>query len=170
MTSKDFFFFFLLRSLQDLFILFMGFSRQEYWSGLSFPSPVDHILSELLNCGVGENSWESLGLQGDQTSQSLRKSTLNVHWKDWCWSWSSNIWATWCEELTPWKRPWCWERLKVGRKVDGRGWNGWMASPTWWTEFEQALGVGDGQGSLECCSSSGIKELDMTELNWSAGS
>ena len=30
-----------------LFILFMGFSRQEYWSGLPFPSPVDHILSEL---------------------------------------------------------------------------------------------------------------------------
>ena len=32
-----------------LFILFMGFSRQEYWSGLSFPSPVDHILSDLSN-------------------------------------------------------------------------------------------------------------------------
>ena len=30
-----------------LFILFMGFSRHEYWSGLPFPSPVDHILSEL---------------------------------------------------------------------------------------------------------------------------
>ena len=30
-----------------LFILFMGFSRQEYWSGLPFPTPVDHILSEL---------------------------------------------------------------------------------------------------------------------------
>ena len=30
-----------------LFILFMEFSRQEYWSGLPFPSPVDHILSEL---------------------------------------------------------------------------------------------------------------------------
>ena len=29
-----------------------------------------------------------------------------------CWSWSSNILATWCEELTHWKRPWCWERLK----------------------------------------------------------
>ena len=29
-------------------------------------------------------------------------------WKDWCWSWNSNIWATWCEELTHWKRPWCW--------------------------------------------------------------
>ena len=34
-------------------------------------------------------------------------------------------------------------------------------------EFEQALGVGDGQGSLECCSPWGGKELDMTEwLNW----
>ena len=30
-----------------LFVLFMGFSRQEYWSGLPFPSPVDHILSDL---------------------------------------------------------------------------------------------------------------------------
>ena len=36
----------------------------------------------LLNCGVGEDSWESLGLQRDQTSQSWRKSTLNIHWKD----------------------------------------------------------------------------------------
>ena len=39
----------------------------------------------LLNCGVGKDSWESLGLQGDQTSQSYRKSVLNIHWKDWCW-------------------------------------------------------------------------------------
>ena len=46
-----------------------------------------------------ENSWESLGLQGDQTSKS-RKSVLNIHWKDWCWSWSSNTLATWCKELT----------------------------------------------------------------------
>ena len=42
---------------------------------------------------------------------------LGVHWKDWCWSWNSNILVTWCEELTHWKRPWCWERLKAG----GRG-------------------------------------------------
>ena len=41
---------------------------------------------------TGEDSWESLGLQEDQTSQSWRKSTLNIHWKDWCWSWSSNNW------------------------------------------------------------------------------
>ena len=36
----------------------------------------------LLNCGVGEDSRESLGLQGDQSSQFKRKSTLNIHWKD----------------------------------------------------------------------------------------
>ena len=41
--------------------------------------------------------------------------------------------ATWCEELTHWKRSWCWERLKVGGEGDDRGWDGWMASPTLWT-------------------------------------
>ena len=37
---------------------------------------------KLLNCGVGEDSWESLALQGDKTHQSSRKSDLNIHWKD----------------------------------------------------------------------------------------
>ena len=45
-----------------------------------------------------------------------------------------NTLATWCgkgarstEEMTQWKRPWCWERLKAGREGDNRGWDGWMA-------------------------------------------
>ena len=50
-----------------------------------------------------------------------------------CWSWNSNTLATWCEERTHWKRPWCWERLKVGGEGDDRGWDGSMASPTQWT-------------------------------------
>ena len=72
----------------------------------------------LLNCGVGEDSWESLGLHGDQTSQSWRKSVLNIYWKDWCWSWSLNILATWCEELIHWRR------LMLGKTEGGRrrGW------------------------------------------------
>ena len=82
--------------------------------------------------GVGENSWETLGLQRDPTSPSSRKSVLTVHWKDWCQSWNSNTLATWCEELTHWKRPWCWERLQVGGEGDDRGWDAWMASPTQW--------------------------------------
>ena len=40
--------------------------------------------------------------------------------------------ATSCEELTHWKRPWCWEGLGAGGEGDDRGWGGWMASPTWW--------------------------------------
>ena len=87
----------------------------------------------LLNCGVGEDSWESRGLQGDPTSPSKRRSILGVHWKDWCWSWNSNTLATWWGELTHWKRLWCWEGLGAGGKGDDRGWDGWMASPTQWT-------------------------------------
>ena len=46
-----------------------------------------------------------------------------------------NTLATWCEELTHWKRPWCWGRLKVGREAYDIGWDGWMASLTQWTWF-----------------------------------
>ena len=49
-----------------------------------------------------------------RSNQSFQtKSVLNIHWKDCCWSWNSNTLATWCEELTPWKRHWCWERLRI---------------------------------------------------------
>ena len=47
-----------------------------------------------------------------------RNQSWIFYWKDWCWS--SNTLATWCEELTHWKRPWCWQRLKAG-EGDDRG-------------------------------------------------
>ena len=47
--------------------------------------------------------------------------------------WNSSTLATWWKELTHWKRPWCWERLKTGGEGDNRGWGGWMASLTLWT-------------------------------------
>ena len=81
----------------------------------------------LLNCGVGEDFWQSLGLVHPKGNPSW------IHCKDWCWSWSSNTLATWWEELTHWKRPWCWKRLKVGGEGDDRGWDGWLASLTQWT-------------------------------------
>ena len=56
-----------------------------------------------------------------------------IQWKDWPWSWSSNSLATWCEDPTHWKRPWCWERLRAGGEGDDRRWDGWMASLTRWT-------------------------------------
>ena len=44
-----------------------------------------------------------------RSNQSILKETLDIHWKDWCWSWSSNTRATWCEEPSHWKRAWCWK-------------------------------------------------------------
>ena len=54
-------------------------------------------------------------------------------WKNWCWGWNSNTLATLCEELTHWKRLWCWGVLGAGREGDDRGRDGWMASLTQWT-------------------------------------
>ena len=55
-------------------------------------------------------------------------------WVNWCWSWNSNTLATSCDVLTHWKRLWCWEGLGAGGEGDGRGWDGWMASPTRWLD------------------------------------
>ena len=84
-----------------------------------------------------------------------RVSVLNI-WFFWIsgeWEFAGQIWTsknktttttktspklklkyfgTWWKELTHLKRPWCWERLKVGEGGD-RGWDGWVASPTQWT-------------------------------------
>ena len=61
----------------------------------------------------------------------LKESTLNILWKDWCRSLSSNTLATWCEELTHWKRPWRWERLKAKGKEGGR----------WWDSITDSMGM-----------------------------
>ena len=52
---------------------------------------------------------------------TVRKSTLNIHWKDLYWSRCSNTLATWCKEPTHWKRSWCWERLRAGGDGGNRG-------------------------------------------------
>ena len=87
---------------------------------------------------------------------------------DWCWSWNSNPLATWCEELTQLKRPWCWERLRVGEGND-RGWDDWMASPTRWTW----VWVDSGSwwwtgkpGMLRLMGPQKVRNDWATELNW----
>ena len=85
----------------------------------------------LLKCGVGEDSWESLGLHGDPTSPFWRspwdffgrndaKAETPVLWPPHgkCWLIGKN---------------WCWEGLGAGGEGDDRGWDGWMALLTWWT-------------------------------------
>ena len=91
------------------------------------------------------------------------------HWKDWYWSWNSKTLATSWEELTHWKRPWCWEGLGAGGEGDNRGWDGWTASPTrwawvwvnsrswWWTGRP---------GVLWFIGSQRVRHDWETELNW----
>ena len=71
----------------------------------------------LLNCDVGEDSWESLGLQGDQTSQSFRKSVLNIHWRT---DAEANTLA-----ILMWRTD-SLEKPPMFRKIEGRRRRGWQ--------------------------------------------
>jgi len=72
--------------------------------------------------------------------------------------------ATWWEELTHWKRPWCWERLRAGGEGDDRGWDGWMASLTQWTWVWEL--VMDREAWRVAVTKSRTQLSDWTELNW----
>ena len=81
----------------------------------------------------------------------------------------SSTLATSCEELTHWKRLWCWEGLGAGGEGDNRGWDGWMASPTRWTW----VWVNSGSwwwtgrpGLLWFMESQRVGHDWATELNW----
>ena len=123
----------------------------------------------LLNCGVGEDTWESLGLQGDPTSPFWRRSNLGFLWREWCWSWNSSTLATSCEELTHWKRLWCWEGCGAVGEGDDRGWDGWMASRTWWTWVWVNSGRWWWTGRPDVprfMGSQRVRHDWVTELNW----
>ena len=99
----------------------------------------------------------------------LRRSVLGVHWKEWCWSWNSNTLATSFEELTHWKRPWCWEGLGEGGEGDNRGWDGWMASLTRWTWVwvnSRSWWWTGRPGVLRFMGSQRVGHDWATELNW----
>ena len=120
----------------------------------------------LLNCGVGEDSWESLGLQGGSNQSILKKispeySLEGLMLKLKLQYFGHLMWRTDSLEKT----------LMLGKiegeEGDDSGWDGWMASPTQWTWVWVTSMSWWGQGSLECCSPWGHKESDTTErLNW----
>ena len=121
-------------------------------------------------------SWRRL-LRAPWTERRSNQSILKeispgFNWKDWGWSWNSNTLAIWCEELTHWKRPWCWERLKAWGEVDDRGWNDWMASLTQWTWVWVNSGRWWWTGRPGVLWFMGVAKSwkwlrDRTELNWS---
>ena len=114
----------------------------------------------LLNCGVGEDSWESLGLQGDQPwdffGRNDAKAATPVLWpphaKSWLIGKDSDDGRHWRQEE------------KGTTEDDMAGWHHWLDRH----ESEWTPGVGDRQGGLACCDSWGRKESDTTErLIWS---
>ena len=126
----------------------------------------------LLNCGVGEDSWAYLDCKEIQPVNSKgNQSWMFIFGRIDAEAETPILClATWCEELTHLKRPWCWERLKAGKKGEDRGWDVWMASPTQWTW----VWVNSGRwwwtgrpGVLQFMRSQSRTRLsDWTELNW----
>ena len=117
---------------------------------------------------VLEKTLESL-LDSKEIQPVHPKSVLNIHWKDWCWSWNFNTLATSREELTHWKRLWCWEGLGAGGEGNDRAWDDWMASPTrwaWvWVNYGSCWWTGR-PGMLQSMRSQRVGHNWVTELNW----
>ena len=120
-----------------------------------------------IELGAGEDSLESLGLQGDTASPSKRRSVLVFIGRTDVEAENSNTLATWYEELTLGKDPDAgkvWGQKEKGMAEDEMiGWHHWLNG----RGFVWTPGVGDEQEGLACCSPWGPKESDMTEkLNW----
>ena len=102
-----------------------------------------------------------------RSNQSIIKEIRPEYsWGNWCWSWNSNTLATWCEELTHWKRPWWWERLKAGGKGDDREWEDWMALQTQWIWIWASSGSWWWTGRPGMLQSIGLQSIGHKQLNW----
>ena len=120
----------------------------------------------LLNCGVGEDSWESLGLQGDPVHPKGDQSWVFIGRTD-AEAETPILWPPHVKSWVTGKDPdagrdWGQEEKRT-TEDEMAGWHHWLNAH----EFGWTPGAGDGQGGLACCSPGGHKESDTTEqLNW----
>ena len=115
----------------------------------------------LLNCGVGEDSWESPRLQGDQSSPSKGNQSWIFIGRTDAEAEAPIIWPP--NKLTHWKRSWCWEGLRAGEDGGNRDRNGWMASLTQWTWIWASSGTWWRTGKTGILSSMGLQKIGH---NW----
>ena len=124
----------------------------------------------LLNCGVGEDSWESLGLQGDPTSPFWWRSTLGFLWKEWCWSWNFSTLATSCEELTQWKTSDAgrdWGQEQKGTTVNEIAWwHHWLDGHDSVELWELVMDREARHAVIHGVAKSQTRMSNWTELNW----
>ena len=121
-----------------------------------------------LNCGVGEDSWESLGLQGDPTSPFWRRSTLRFFLEGIMLKLKLQYFGHLMRRVDSLDKTLMLRGIG-GRRRRGRQRMRWFGCHDWLNGhgFGWTPGVGDGQGGLACCNSWCCKESDMTEwLNW----
>ena len=115
-----------------------------------------------LNCGVGENSWESLGQQDQQVHPKGNQSWIFTGRTD-AEAEASILWPPDGKSQLIGKDPDSGKDWKAGGEGDDRRWDGWMASLTQWPWVWQTPGDSEGQGGLACCSSWDHKESNTTE-------
>ena len=105
----------------------------------------------------------------------LRKSTQNIHWKDWCWSWSSNTLTPNSKSLFIGKDPDTGKDWRLEEKETTVDWDGWMASPIQWTWVWGSSGrwwrTGKPGSPWGCKESSTTGQLNwklyVTDMTWS---
>ena len=134
----------------------------------SLPSLLFNIISWILAMEICNKrnkrytNWETERIKTRRSNQSVLKK-INPDYSLEGLSWSSNTLATWCEEMTHWKRPWCWERLKGKGERSDRGWDRWMVSSTQWTWVWTNLGRWWRTGKPGMIQFMRLEESDMFE-------
>ena len=115
------------------------------------------VLLETAGSPLDRKEMQSVNLKGDKpwifTGRTDTETEAQTSWN-------------WCEQMTHWKSPWSWERLKAEGEAGIRGWGGWTALAMQWTWTWTNSGDGEGQEGLECPWAHRVGHHWVTEKQW----